>query len=145
MTTDPSASPHTPKTFAAWLRDQLSARGYAVDERGRGGQARFAKASGISAATVSRLLSGDGLPEIRILRLVSDTLGVPFGELLVRAGVATPGDLAAAARPITPEPMSAEQAAAELGITDPQAVSAFVTMVNALRPSTTEGQSATGG
>lgn len=127
MTQDPS--PHTPQTFAAWLRDQLLTRGYPE----HGGQKRFARDSGVSPATVSRLLRADGLPDLRTLNSLSEALSIPLGEILVRAGVAAPEDLAAAARPLSPEPITPEQAAAELGITDPQAVAAFVAMVSALR------------
>ncbi|MET9291148.1 helix-turn-helix transcriptional regulator [Streptomyces sp. NPDC003077] len=120
---------HTPQTFATWLRDQLSVRGYAE----RGGQKRFSADSGISPATVSRLLRADGLPDLRTLQLLSQALHVALGEILVRAGVAEPEDLAAAARPISPDPITPAQAAAELGITDPQAIHVFESMVGALR------------
>ncbi|MFF0630354.1 helix-turn-helix domain-containing protein [Streptomyces sp. NPDC004296] len=130
MTDTPSEPKHTPETFAAWLRSQLARRGYPE----RGGQREFAKHSGISTATVSRLLRADGLPDVRTLQALSEALRIPLGELLVRAGVASREDLAAAARPVTPEPISPEQAAAELGITSPEAVAAFVAMVTALRP-----------
>ncbi|MFF2922760.1 helix-turn-helix domain-containing protein [Streptomyces celluloflavus] len=135
-----SASPHTPQTFAAWLRDQLLTRGYPE----HGGQRKFAKDSGISPATVSRLLRADGLPDLRTLHLLAEALGVPLGEILVRAGVATPEQLAAAARPISPDPITPKQAAAELGITDPQSVQAFETMVGALRANRTDGRHASG-
>ncbi|MFK0180037.1 helix-turn-helix domain-containing protein [Streptomyces xanthochromogenes] len=133
--TEDRPSPHTPETFARWLRDQLSARGYSE----RGGQQRFAKDSGISPATVSRLLRADGLPDLRTLQVLAEALGLTLGEILVRSGVASQEELAAAARPITPDPISAEQAATELGISEPQAVAAFVAMVNALRPSRDDG------
>ncbi|MFE7316439.1 helix-turn-helix domain-containing protein [Streptomyces sp. NPDC057555] len=133
--TDAPSSDHTPATFARWLRDQLLNRGYPE----RGGQQKFAKDSGISPATVSRLLRADGLPDLRTLQSLSEALGRPLGEILVRAGAASEDDLAAVSRPIAPNPITAEQAAAELGITEPQAVAAFVAMVTALRPTRGEG------
>ncbi|MGW7431831.1 helix-turn-helix domain-containing protein [Streptomyces sp. NPDC054861] len=123
------AAPHTPQTFAAWLKDQLARRGYAD----RGGQKAFATDSGISPATVSRLLRADGLPELRTLNALSDFLGVPLGEILVRSGALTPEDLAAAARPINPEPITPQQAAAEFGITSREGVETFARMVNGIR------------
>ncbi|MCM2420276.1 helix-turn-helix transcriptional regulator [Streptomyces sp. RKAG293] len=140
MTQDGPKAPHTPQSFAAWLRDRLLKRGYPE----RGGQQRFAKESGISPATVSRLLRAEGLPDVRTLGLLAEALRVPLGEILVRAGVATPEDLAAAARPINPNPITAAQAAAELGITDPQSVAAFETMVAALRATRPDDRSANG-
>ncbi|MDN3056211.1 helix-turn-helix transcriptional regulator [Streptomyces sp. SRF1] len=138
MTRHPS--PHTPQTFAAWLRDQLLSRGYPE----HGGQKRFARDSGISPATVSRLLRAEGLPDLKTLNALSEALSIPLGEVLVRAAVATPEDLAAASRPLSPDPITPEQAAAELGITDPQAVAAFVAMVSALRASRHDDRRASG-
>ncbi|MFH8403765.1 helix-turn-helix domain-containing protein [Streptomyces sp. NPDC018019] len=124
-----SGAAHSPQTFATWLREQLDQRGYTE----RGGQKRFATDSGISPATVSRLLRADGIPDLKTLTLLAEAVRVPLGELLVRAAIAKPEDLAAAARPISPDPITPQQAAAELGITDPQSVAAFEAMVSALR------------
>lgn len=120
---------HTPATFAAWLREQLLRRGYPE----RGGQKRFSTDSGISPATVSRLMRADGEPDLRTLGILAESLNVPLGEILVRAGVLTPQDLAAAARPIDPAGITAKQAAAELGITSNQGVETFERMVDGLR------------
>lgn len=127
----PDAVPaHTPKTFAAWLREQLDLRGYPA----RGGQKRFAADSGISPATVSRMLRADGVPALDTLHALADALdGVPLGELMVRAGVLTPEDLTDAARPIHPASITPEQAARELGITSNQGVQTFKRMVSGLR------------
>ncbi|MGD3111772.1 helix-turn-helix domain-containing protein [Streptomyces sp. YGL11-2] len=128
MTSD--AAQHTPQTFAAWLKEQLRVRGYPD----RGGQKKFATDSGISPATVSRLFRGDGLPDLRTLNALSECLRVPLGEVLVRAGVLSPDDLAAAAaRPINPASITPKQAANELGITSPEGVGTFERMVNGLR------------
>ncbi|MFI5808914.1 helix-turn-helix domain-containing protein [Streptomyces sp. NPDC051561] len=135
------AAAHTPQTFAKWLKDRLLKLGYPE----RGGQNAFAKASGISTATVSRLLRADGVPELRTLEQLAQGLGVSHGEILVRAGVSTPEKLAGGIdRPISPQPITAKQAAAELGITDPQAIAAFETMVDALRVPREDGRSASG-
>lgn len=125
--------PATPETFAAWIREQLTARGYDLGLRG-GGQRRFADKSGISAATVSRMLRGQGATDTRVLGMLAEALGVPLGEVLVRAGVLSPSELGAVQRPaqgtrrITPE-----QAADELGIEDEQARKLFVSMTHTLQ------------
>ncbi|GAA3237097.1 helix-turn-helix transcriptional regulator [Streptomyces lavendulae] len=120
---------HTPATFAAWLKEQLLRRGYPE----RGGQKKFSTDSGISAATVSRLVRAEGEPDLRTLSTLAESLGVPLGEILVRAGVLTPADLAAAARPLDPAGITPAQAAAELGITSERGVETFERMVDGLR------------
>jgi transcriptional regulator with XRE-family HTH domain len=130
--------------LAAWLRDQLTRRGYDLGPRG-GGQSRFAQESGLGRATVSRMLGGQGATDTRVLAQLAAALHVPLGEVLVRAGIATDNDLARIAEPepgarrITPE-----QAADELGISDDQARRLFVSMVETLQrtPPPTEQRSA---
>lgn len=123
------------QAFATWLHDQLTANGYVLTQRG-GGRARFAEASGISAATVSRLLRGEGATDTRILGLLAEALHVPLATVLVRAGILDAADLErVASRQPDPDkpPITPEEAAAELGITDPQAVRVFVATAKALQ------------
>ncbi|MFI9203300.1 helix-turn-helix domain-containing protein [Streptomyces sp. NPDC053048] len=138
----PHATPaHTPKTFAAWLREQLLLRGYPE----RGGQRQFAADSGISPATVSRLLRADGVPALDTLSALSEALGVGLGDLLVRAGILTADDLAdAAARPIHPASITPEQAARELGITSEPGIATFKRMVGGLRATEPSDRRASG-
>lgn len=125
--------PDAPRQFADWLRERLIRRGYNLSLRG-GGQRRFAADAGLSPTSVSRLLRGEANPDADSLRAVADTLGTPFAEVLLRAGVLTPDDLDAVRHRDTDQPhLTPEQAAAELGITDPQAVSVFVATTTALR------------
>ncbi len=138
MTQD--AAPHTPQTFAAWLKEQLRRRGYPE----RGAQKKLSTASGISTATVSRLLRAEGQADLSTLTLLSEFLEIPLGEILVRAGVLTPADLAAASRPIDPEPISAKRAAAEFGITSPEGIDTFERMVNGLRATEPDNRRASG-
>ncbi|MEU7046071.1 helix-turn-helix transcriptional regulator [Streptomyces varsoviensis] len=128
MTQD-APTPHTPATFALWLKEQMRLRRYPD----RGGQARLAADAGISTATVSRLLRAEGLPDLRTLTALAEVLHKPLGEILVRAAVLSPDDLDAAARPIPPAPITPRQAAAELGITSPEGITAFERMVNGIR------------
>lgn len=125
MTQDPVD--HTPQTFVAWLREMLDRRGYTE----RGAQRRFAKEANLSEATLSRLLRGDGLPDVRTLEALSKALNVPLPELLVRACVLNQRDLDAL-RHVAPEPLTTEQAAAELGITSPEGIAAFDRTVRGL-------------
>ncbi|MFE7115464.1 helix-turn-helix domain-containing protein [Streptomyces sp. NPDC057654] len=122
-------TPHTPATFAAWLKEQMRLRRYPD----RGGQARLAADAGLSTATVSRLLRAEGLPDLRTLTALAEVLRKPLGEILVRAAVLSLDDLDAAARPIAPAAITPKQAAEELGITSPEGVQAFERMVNGIR------------
>ncbi|WP_404959063.1 helix-turn-helix domain-containing protein [Streptomyces sp. 147326] len=130
MTQEPDAHPpvHNQETFVAWLKAMLERRGYA----GIGSQRRFAKDSGLSQATLSRALQRSGTPNVQTLETLSQALRVPLPELLVRAGVIRQQDLDALRR-VAPEPLTTEQAAAELGITSPDGVAAFDRTVRGLR------------
>ncbi|HEY1179255.1 MAG TPA: helix-turn-helix transcriptional regulator [Phytomonospora sp.] len=117
----------TPAEFARWLRDQLERRDYDMRPRG-GGQGRFATDSGIGAATISRILNGQGAQDIKVLEALASALGVPLAEVLVAAGVLSRPELAAVQNP-TPRPdgpITPEQAAAEMGIDDPDDLEHFV-------------------
>ncbi|GHJ27034.1 hypothetical protein TPA0910_14670 [Streptomyces hygroscopicus subsp. sporocinereus] len=123
----------TPADFAAWLRQQLERRGYDLRPRG-GGQTRFAQDSGIGAGTVSRMLRGQGAMETRVLQMLAEALELPLAEVLVAAGVLSRNELQAVQhKGPRPDPLTPEQAADELGITDPQSRTLFVSMTETLR------------
>lgn len=131
----------TPKTpagasgaadFAAWLHDQLTRRGYDLGIRG-GGQTRFAEDSGIGRATISRILSGQGATDTRVLAVLAQTLRVPLATVLVQAGILTEAELAAVRAPDTDRPLTPDEAATELGIVEPTARAVFAATVDTLR------------
>ena len=122
---------HTPEHFATWLHDQLTARGYNLAFRA-GGQAEFVQASGISKATISRILRGEGSTDITVLERIADALGIRLGALLVEAGVIDADELGQAQRPSGR--MTADQAADELGIIDPTKRQGFRGVVESLTP-----------
>ncbi|WHM36285.1 helix-turn-helix transcriptional regulator [Streptomyces sp. BPTC-684] len=136
----------TPHQFAAWLHDQLTRRGYDLRPRG-GGQTRFADDSRIGRATISRILSGQGATDTRILALLSEALRLPLGEVLVRAGILDESELRAVQDP-TPgsRRITPEQAADELGIDDGQSRRLFISMTETLQrtppPNHGEGRAA---
>ncbi|MFB7029626.1 MULTISPECIES: helix-turn-helix domain-containing protein [unclassified Streptomyces] len=121
--------------FAAWLRDQLTTRGYDVTGLRSGGRTRFAADSGISPASVSRLLRAQPVTDLGILGTLAGFLGVPLAEILVRIGLITEGELYEVQHPdpddsrrITPE-----EAANDLGITDPHKRALFLNMTRTLQ------------
>ncbi|MEU0719080.1 helix-turn-helix transcriptional regulator [Streptomyces lavendulocolor] len=124
----------TPAEFAIWLRDQLERRDYDLRPRG-GGQSRFAEDSGLSSGTVSRMLNNQGAQDIRVLETLANALGLPLPEVLVAAGILSRAELAAVQNPAPrPEgPLTAEQAAAELGINNPDDVEHFVATTEFLK------------
>lgn len=121
------------ETFPDWLRDQLTRRGYDVTSPRGGGQTRFAERSGISRATVSRLLRGEGTTDIQTLTLLAEALSRPLSDVLVRAGVLDERELRAAQHPPGDRRITPEEAADELGITDPQARAVFISMTETLQ------------
>jgi transcriptional regulator with XRE-family HTH domain len=123
-------------SFAQWLTDQLTARGYNVTGLRSGGRSRFAADSGLSPSTVGRLLRGDGANDLNTLTTLANALNIPLPEILVRANVISDDELTRLANRhgATPTPLTPEQAADELGITDPQARRVYLATVEALRP-----------
>lgn len=125
----PTTAQANAANFAAWLRAQMEQRGYNLSLRG-GGVTRLAEHSGVSKTVISGLLRGEShIPSPETLRLIASALRVNLGEVLIRAGVLTPAELRDIRDPnptIGRPPITPEQAAAELGITDPTAVALFV-------------------
>jgi transcriptional regulator with XRE-family HTH domain len=121
-----------PHALAAWLRDILTDRGYDLSARG-GGRTRFAAESGLGRATVSRILSGHGATDIRVLRQLADALGVPLGDILIKAALITPSELGATQNPPPTSRFTPEQAADGLGFNDPTKRAVFIASVHALQ------------
>lgn len=133
MEHDEETRAQSARAFAAWLRSELASAGYNLSPRG-GGQRLFAKDSGITTSTVSRMLAGEGSTDTRTLERVATTLREPLAEVMVRAGVLTPQDLQEVAhRDPTRPPMTPNDAADELGITDPHARRVLIATIEALR------------
>ncbi|MFE7853713.1 helix-turn-helix domain-containing protein [Streptomyces sp. NPDC057403] len=126
--------------FGLWLRQQLETRGYDLGIRG-GGQTRFAEESGIGRATISRILSGQGATDTKVLGQLAAALHIPLGEVLVRAGILDPSELRAVQEPPAPgeRRITPEQAADELGLTDEHRRRLFVNMTQTLQRTPPEG------
>lgn len=128
---------HTPQDFAVWLHGQLTARGYVLDRPRGGGQAKFAAESGVPRATLSRILKGEGGADIGTLERIATALNVRLGTVLVEAGVISPDDLTTVQRPAGH--MTADEAADELGITDPTARIVLRGVIESLKPGNDAG------
>ncbi|MEI5099032.1 helix-turn-helix transcriptional regulator [Streptomyces sp. PmtG] len=121
-----------PADFGPWLTQRLEALDYNLSGPRSGGRTAFAEKSGLSPSTVTRLLRGEMPTDTRILRTLAEAIDVPYPEVLVRAGVITPDELAAVQRPVTHGRITPEQAADDLGITDPAERKVFVNMTRTL-------------
>ncbi|MET7811747.1 helix-turn-helix transcriptional regulator [Streptomyces sp. NPDC005395] len=124
----------TPAEFAEWLRQQLISREYDLRPRG-GGQGKFVADSGIGAGTVSRMLSKEGhVPGIDVLEQLAAVFQMELAEVLVAAGIISRSLLPAIRQHTRPDqPITPQEAAADLGITHPHKVELFVTMTESLR------------
>jgi transcriptional regulator with XRE-family HTH domain len=121
-------------TFADWVKEQITARGYDVSGLRSGGRTRFAEDSGISPASVGRLINNGDVKDIKVLGLLADALRVPLGEVLVRAGILAESELRAVQNPPpTPHPMTPDEAADALGIDDDLDRELFRNTVDTLR------------
>src|SRR5690348_2256972 len=70
--------------FGRWLHDRMTERHYNLSSSRGGGQKKLADETGLSQATISRLLSGRALnPDPDSLRRIADQLALPFGDVLV--------------------------------------------------------------
>lgn len=125
----------TAREFADWLRAQMQARGYDPAPKG-GGQAQLVRETGLGRSTISRLLNGaPHTPDPESLRKIADVLALPFGEVLIRAGILTVAELRAVqtAPPSDRPPLTTDDAADALGITDPVARQMHAAGVQAAR------------
>lgn len=106
--------------FGDWLRWALVRKGYDPEERGT--QRRFADASDIPVATVSRLLRPDSKkpirPDVSTCYALGVTFDVPVMPILVRAGHLPPEALKR-------EPQHAEQPGARTPTTEEEALTAL--------------------
>ncbi|MBT2427239.1 helix-turn-helix domain-containing protein [Streptomyces sp. ISL-112] len=139
------APPHAstgPAEFGRWLAHRLEDLGYDLSSPRSGGRSAFAEAAGLSPSTVTRLLRGEMPTDPRLLRTLAEAIKEPYAALLVRAGVISPEELAAVQNPTTTNPITPDQAADELGITDPVERKVFINMVRTLArpPAATNGE-----
>ncbi|WP_433145262.1 helix-turn-helix transcriptional regulator [Actinomadura nitritigenes] len=75
------------QSFAAWLRMQMAAKGYAMDGPRAGGPSLLARQIGVHRATISRILNTGAIPKAATLRLIADQLHIPRSVILDAAGV----------------------------------------------------------
>ncbi|WP_236243165.1 helix-turn-helix domain-containing protein [Streptomyces sp. CC228A] len=132
MTTDDSATRTRAQRFGAHVAAAARAAGYDIDSPRGGGKKALAERSGMSHASVSRMLAGQTIPDPTFFEPLAEALGLNVAELLVLAGVVSEAKLLEAPTEASRRAKSPREAAADLGITDPSKVHLFEAMVRAL-------------
>lgn len=92
--------------FAAYVREAALAAGYEVDKPRSGAKLKLAAEAGMSPSTLSRMLSGERMPDPKYFQGLANALHVPVNEFLVEAGIIGRESLdlrAVLDQPVTPE------------------------------------------
>ncbi|MFI1728244.1 helix-turn-helix domain-containing protein [Streptomyces acidicola] len=130
MTTPPTT--HAQR-FAAVVVPALREAGYT----GHGSQARLARDTGMSESSVSRMLKGQTIPELRFLAPLAEAIDMSPIDLLIKTGLISPESLPPLSETepsqvgsgnITPE-----DAAERLGITDEVGRQMLIATIERLR------------
>ena len=117
--------------FCAFVRARAIRVGYDLSSARSGGRKQLADDTGMSHASVCRMLNGQTVPVAEVLESLASALDVHVGLLLELAGVVSPGVLT---RDVDadPKPLTVQQAAFRLGITEPVRISVFEALTEAL-------------
>ncbi|WP_164543460.1 helix-turn-helix domain-containing protein [Streptomyces mobaraensis] len=124
------APPSRAQKFANVVAKAASRAGYT----GHGWKARLARDSGLPETTVSTMLAGKRIPDPRSFEALAKALQIPVSELLVSAEIVSASTLhKIGTTPVRSQPITIDQAADELGITDPLDRQMFAGVVERLR------------
>jgi len=109
---DQPGSERRPTQFGFYLLGRMAEAGYAR-------QIDLVKATGVSAATISRLIySGEFTPDVRTLQRLGDALNVPATELVARRLQTNETPLAVGVSQVEPSFVLDPELADEVQITD---------------------------
>lgn len=121
---------NAPEKFAEFARHHAVKAGYDLSGPRSGGRKALADDTGISHASICRMLNGQTIPVAEVLESLADAIDVPVGRLFELAGVVSPGALTGVQT--DPEPLTVKQAAAQLGIRKPLHVALLESIVATL-------------
>lgn len=108
-------------TRAQRFRDIVVPAAERAGYAGHGAKARFARDTGMTESSVTRLWQGTALPDARFYAAISEAIGVNLGTLLVEGGVLSPESLQSLSetdRTQVGSSLTPEEAADRLGIRD---------------------------
>jgi transcriptional regulator with XRE-family HTH domain len=126
--------------FAVYIAAAARAAGYDIDAVRGGGKAALARDTGMPPSSVTRMLKGETLPDPQFYEALAHAVHVPVRELLVRAGILSSALTDTTESPrVASAPTTPEDAADQLGITDPVDREMFLAMIDRLRRSPREG------
>jgi len=116
--------------FAAFVRHHAIKAGYDLSGPRSGGRKALADDTGISHASICRMLNGQTLPVAECFESLANAIDVHVGHLFELARIVSPGVLTDS----QPEaqPLTVKQAAARLGIRQPLNVALFESIVATL-------------
>ncbi len=112
------ATPTRAEQFAAVVRPAAERAGYT----GHGRNARFARDTGMTESSVSRMWNGQAIPDPRFFQAIADAVGLHPGVLFVAAGLMSQASLQSLSETDRSQVMSTltpEDVADHFGINDP--------------------------
>jgi transcriptional regulator with XRE-family HTH domain len=136
MPTHPSRPNPRARHFGQYLADAARAAGYDIDSPRSGGRSALAEAAGMTLSSVGRTLSGQSIPDVSRFEDLAAAVNRPVIELLIEAGIISAKSLTEPAQTRVAS-LTPDQAATELGITDPDGRALFLGMVARLRTTST--------
>lgn len=126
------APPTHAQRFAAVIAPAARRAGYT----GHGSQARLARDTGMSESSISRMLNGQAIPELRFLGPIADAVSMSPLELLVKTGLISPESPRTLSETDSSQvgsgSITPEEAADKLGIFDEVGRRAFLGVVDAV-------------
>jgi hypothetical protein len=107
--------------FSAFVRAHASKAGYDLSGPRSGGRKQLANDTGMSHASVCRMLNGQVIPSAEFFESLAHQLNVHVGYLFELAGIVSPGVLTSSS-PTGPQPLTVREYAARIGIRNPTRV-----------------------
>lgn len=119
------------RRFAEFANRAARAAGYKLDGPRAGGKKDLARDSGISAPSISRMLSGQAIPHPRFFPGLAGALKMSLHQLHVESGLAE-YDAPPPTPPAEPDLLTPAQAAERVGIRRPSNIRLAVSFLSAL-------------
>lgn len=123
-------------TRAQRFRDAVVPAAERAGYAGFGAKARFARDTGMTESTVTRLWQGTALPDARFYAAISEATHVSLGQLLVEGGILSPESLQSLSetdRSQVGSRLTPEEAAERLGIRDEVGREVFYATIERLK------------
>jgi transcriptional regulator with XRE-family HTH domain len=123
-------------TRAQRFRDIVVPAAQRAGYTGHGAKARFARDTGMTESSVTRMWQGTAVPDARFYDAISQVVGVDLGTLLVEGGVLSPESLQSLSgtdRSQVESGFTPEEAADRLGIRDEVSRELFFASVERLK------------